>query len=253
MFFSLLSLSDESFEFDKNDFHRRSVEKLDELKMKICSTSGNIAAGKSTVMSKIVEKYSSNLVQVHREPVENWMNFRGFDLLQALYNDSCRWTFAFEMNALLSRIRNRRQIESCAINVHERSIFSCFHVFIRHDLTEKFINQTEYEILRDHFQYGLTNDIDLSKTFILYLDTSPKTCFQRILKRSRPSESSIDLNRLEKLNNFYEDFIEKFHLCPVKRIDGSQTPDKIFEQVEETFQEFFLSSRTNDESCPKQI
>ncbi|CAF0742056.1 unnamed protein product [Adineta steineri] len=48
---------------------------------------GNIGVGKSTIMSHIASNYSSNLVQVHREPIENWMDIKGFDLLKALYTE----------------------------------------------------------------------------------------------------------------------------------------------------------------------
>lgn len=183
-------------------------------------------------MSHIESHYPSNLVQIHREPVENWMNIKGFDLLKALYTESNRWTFTFEMTALLSRIKNHlNTVQNNHINVYERSILSCFHVFIRHDLEQKYLNEAEYRILQDHFEYGRRKTIDLSKTIILYLDSSPKECFERIVKRSRESETNIDLKRLEQLKYHYDEFIKNFNLCPVKVIDASQSIERTYVQV----------------------
>jgi len=197
-------------------------------------SSGNIAVGKSTIMSHIASKYLSNLFKVHREPVENWMNIQGFDLLKALYTQSNRWTFTFEMMALLSRIRNHMNAvdNHAAIHVYERSILSCFHVFIQHDLEQKYLNEAEYRILQEHFEHGLNETIDLSKTIILYLDLPPRECYQRINKRSRQSESTINLERLQQLNYHYGQFISNFQSCPIHIIDASQSIDQTCQQVD---------------------
>jgi deoxyadenosine/deoxycytidine kinase len=208
---------------------------------------GNIGAGKSTVISHIESIYPSNLVQIHREPVENWMNIKGFDLLKALYTESNRWTFAFEMTALLSRIKNHlNAVNNHHIHVYERSILSCFHVFIRHDLEEKYLNDAEYRILQDHFEYGLQKTMDLSKTVILYFDVSPKECFERIKKRSRESESSIDLKRLEQLKYHYDEFIHHFKLCPIQIIDASKSIEETCQQADSILTQFIRQNQIND-------
>jgi deoxyadenosine/deoxycytidine kinase len=210
---------------------------------------GNIAAGKSTIMSHIASTYPSNLIQVHREPVENWMNIKGFDLLKALYNESNRWTFAFEMTALLSRIKNHtKAVNNHHIHVYERSILSCFHVFIRHDLEEKYLNDVEYRILQDHYEYGLQKSMDLSTTAILYFDLSPKECLDRIRKRSRQSETNIDLKRLEQLKYHYDKFIQNFKLCPVQIIDASQSIEQTYQEVDSILTQFIKQNQINDKT-----
>jgi deoxyadenosine/deoxycytidine kinase len=197
-------------------------------------------------MSHIASTYPSNLVQVHCEPVENWMNIKGFDLLKALYTESNRWTFAFEMKALLSRIKNHTNaLHNHHIHVYERSILSCFHVFIQNDLTQKYLNEAEYRILQDHFEYGLKQTMDLSTTAILYFDLSSQECFQRIVKRSRQSELNIDLQRLEQLKHHYDKFIHHFNLCPVKIIDTSQSIEHTYQQVDSLLTEFIKQNQIN--------
>jgi deoxyadenosine/deoxycytidine kinase len=197
-------------------------------------------------MSHIASTYPSSLVQVHREPVENWMNINGFDLLKALYTESRRWTFAFEMTALLSRIKNHTYaLSNDRIHVYERSILSCFHVFIDHDLQQNYLNEAEHGILRDHFEYGLQKTMDLSTTAILYFDLPPEQCFQRIMQRSRQSEASIDLQRLEQLKHHYDKFIHNFKLCPVKIIDASQSVEQTCQQIDVLLQQYITQNENS--------
>ena len=208
---------------------------------------GNIGTGKSTIMSHIASSYPSNMIQVHREPVENWMNINGFDLLKALYTESNRWTFAFEMTALLSRLKKHTDaVDSHPIHVYERSILSCFQVFIRHDLEQKYLNEAEFRILQDHFEFGLQKSMDLSTTAILYFDLSPKECLDRIIKRSRQSEFSIDLKRLEQLKDHYDRFIHHFKLCPVQITDASQSIEKTYQQVDSILSQFIKQNQLNN-------
>ncbi|CAF3654739.1 unnamed protein product [Rotaria sp. Silwood1] len=216
---------------------------------------GNIGVGKSTIISHITSIYPSNLVQVHREPVENWMNIKGFDLLKALYSESNRWTFAFEMTALLSRVKNHlNTVNNHHIDIYERSILSCFHVFIRHALEQNYLNETEYKILRDHFEYSCQKTLDLSQTLIFYFDLSPKECFERIIKRSRQSEFNIDLKRLEQIKHYYDEFVKNFNLCPIKIIDASQPIKQIYQQVDFLLNQYIKQNQihqiTHDKQSP---
>ena len=192
-------------------------------------------------------------MQVHREPVDTWMNIKGFDLLQALYTDSDRWSFAFEMSALLSRIKSHANANHSRIHIYERSILSCFHVFIRHDLAQRYLNETEHRILQEHFEYGLQKTMDLSHTMILYFDLPPKECLKRITQRSRQSESTIDLTRLEQLREYYDNFIQNFHQCPVKIIDASQSMEQTMAQVDSLLKQFIPQSHLDSrQSCMDQ-
>lgn len=198
--------------------------------------------GKSTIMSYIASTYPSNRVRVHQEPIVDWMNFKGFDLLRALYTESHRWTFAFEMSALLSRIQNHTDALQNAINVYERSILSCFHVFIQNDLAENYLNQAEYRILQDHFEFGLKKTIDLSNTVILYFDLSPEQCFKRIVERSRSSEFNIDLQRLEQLKSYYDRFTDNFTQCPIIKINAEKSKEEIYREIDSILHQYLNES-----------
>jgi deoxyadenosine/deoxycytidine kinase len=229
---------------DANRMHVSSMRIRSYINGIICTLLGNIAVGKSTIMSHIAATYCKNLVRVHQEPVEHWMNIKGFDLLQALYAESHRWTFTFEMSALLSRMKLTQHAAHRIVHVYERSILSCFHVFIRHDRAMNYINEIEYRILREHFQYGLNTSIDLSSTIMFYLNLSPDMCLKRIIERSRHSEVTIDLKRLEQIQINYERFLGNFQQCPVRILDASQTRDQLCQQIDHFLKPLIENNQT---------
>jgi deoxyadenosine/deoxycytidine kinase len=80
------------------------------------------------------------------------MNIKGFDLLNTLYTESNRWTFAFEISTLFSRFKKHtKAVNNQHIHIFERSIHSYFHAFISHDLAKKYLNEVKYRILQVHF------------------------------------------------------------------------------------------------------
>jgi len=62
----------------------------------IVSIEGNLGAGKSTLLSFLK-------VKTIKEPVEEWSNVAGTNILERYYNDAKRWAFTFQLNALHSR------------------------------------------------------------------------------------------------------------------------------------------------------
>ena len=62
----------------------------------VISIEGNLGAGKTTLLSLLQ-------IPVIREPVEEWQNFGGQDILKRYYHDPKRWAFTFQLHALHSR------------------------------------------------------------------------------------------------------------------------------------------------------
>jgi thymidylate kinase len=90
--------------------------------------------------------------------------------------------------------------------------------------------------------------MDLSTTAILYFDLSPKECLDRIRKRSRQSETNIDLKRLEQLKYHYDKFIQNFKLCPVQIIDASQSIEQTYQEVDSILTQFIKQNQINDKT-----
>jgi deoxyadenosine/deoxycytidine kinase len=129
----------------------------------------------------------------------------------------------------------------------ERSIFSSFHVFASNSLDERRINDIEYQILKKYYELftsqfikkqlnegdntTLTNGMPMK---VIYIRTTPLTCYHRLKKRNRESENMIDLNYLTKIHNKYESWIQTINNnVDVKIINGDLDRDKVLAQVAE--------------------
>ena len=68
----------------------------------------------------------------------------------------------------------------------------------------------EWQIYQEWFSWLVENYTQKPKGFI-YLKTSPRVCFDRLVKRSRSEESSIPLDYLVSLHNKHEDWLVHGH------------------------------------------
>lgn len=91
---------------------------------KIFAIEGNIGAGKSTLLSKL-EGVIPNCKVIY-EPVDEWKNIGGVDLLKSFYTDPKRWAFTFELESMISKVRKIKEAISSNVDVilMERSIYS---------------------------------------------------------------------------------------------------------------------------------
>ena len=103
-------------------FSSSAIEKLKS--KKIYALEGNIGAGKTTIM-KIISNHFND-VEFVEEPVSQWQNLGGMNLLDAFYTDPKRWGFSFEFYSLLTKIQALLKAAESdkPIIIIERSIFS---------------------------------------------------------------------------------------------------------------------------------
>jgi len=197
---------------------------------KIVSLEGNIGSGKSTLLIKMREKYSnnSNIVFVD-EPVQDWESItdnKGTPMLQLFYQDQQKHAFAFQMMAFISRLSKLKEaIENNPgkIVITERSLYTDKMVFAE-------MLYSSGDILHEHYQIYLkwfemfAKDYPVSK--IIYVNTPPNICYNRIAIRSRNGESTIPLEYLEKCHSYHNNMINVFSkncICKDQLIiDGSQ-------------------------------
>ena len=121
---------------------------------KIYALEGNIGAGKTTIM-KIIGQYFTS-VEFVEEPVSQWQNLGGMNLLDAFYSDPKRWGFSFEFFSMLSKIKallNAANSDKPVI-VIERSILSN-RVFmdLSHELGK--LEEIEYTMLMNTYHFYL--------------------------------------------------------------------------------------------------
>ena len=64
---------------------------------------GNIGSGKTTFLDHFMKK---EMVQVVTEPVEEWRNVGGHNLLQLMYENPSRWSHLFQSYVQLTMLKN---------------------------------------------------------------------------------------------------------------------------------------------------
>ncbi|CAF1249568.1 unnamed protein product [Adineta steineri] len=189
---------------------------------------GNIGSGKSTVLQHLAK---SSLCDIIAEPVENWTNLKGHNILAMLYDDPQRWGFAFQANAQMTLAKLHAQPTKAPVKVMERSIYSARYCFVENLYRTKILHSVEYEILDDWFQMLVSNGL-CHLDLIIYLRATPETCLQRIQARHRSEEESIDLGYLQTLHECHEEWLIQRQRTnsspPVIIVDANQTKERVY-------------------------
>ena len=184
---------------------------------KIYALEGNIGAGKTTIM-KIIGQYFTS-VEFVEEPVSQWQNLGGMNLLDAFYSDPERWGFSFEFYSMLSKIKallNAANSDKPVI-VIERSILSN-KVFmdLSHELGK--LEEIEYSMLMNTYHFYLQH-VYPQLSGIIYLDTPVDECIKRITKRNRGEECTIERSYLQCIKEKMDQLCNSSTMNVI-RIDG---------------------------------
>ena len=184
---------------------------------KIYALEGNIGAGKSTIMKIISNQFHD--VEFVEEPVNQWQNLNGCNLLNAFYSDPKRWGFSFEFYSMLTKIQALLKAADSdkPIIIIERSILSN-KVFmdLSNDLGK--LNKMEYAMLINTYNFYLEN-VYPQIAGIIYLDTPVDECIRRITKRNRGEECTIEKSYLNSIKEKMDEMCNSSTMIVI-RIDG---------------------------------
>ncbi|KRX10429.1 P-loop containing nucleoside triphosphate hydrolase [Pseudocohnilembus persalinus] len=211
---------------------------------KIVVIEGNIGSGKSTLLKLIREKMTH--IQTIKEPVNQWQAIGGnkdLNLLDAFYKDPKRMAYTFQSYAYYSRIKNWSEMEiSADVAIAERSVLSDRHIFAMNAKKSGLFSELEWELYSDYFNW-LVKQFQADKiNGIIYIETDPKICQQRINKRGRDEEKdTIPLEYLQSVHDRHVEWLKDENLeYPILIIDGSQNYDsnieiqqKLVDQIQE--------------------
>ena len=194
----------------------------------IISIDGNIGSGKSTLIQELEGFINhiglENHISVYPEDVENWKS-EGW--ITQYYSDMRRFGFGWQTRVLMSisKLFKTPEYPKKTTNIVERNAETSYHVFIKDMVKNGFLTEIERDTLRN-----LSNMlIDWIPDIIVYINTSPELCFERIHIRSRQGEEKIPIGLLQSLHENHQGYIANMHSKGVKVhiIDGSQTPEII--------------------------
>jgi len=184
---------------------------------KIYALEGNIGSGKTTFM-KIISNHFKD-VEFIEEPVKQWQNLGGMNLLDSFYSDPKRWGFSFEFFSMLTKIESLLKAAESdkPIIIIERSIFSN-RVFM--DLSKELgkLDTMEYCMLTNVYNFYLEH-VYPQISGIIYLDTPVEECINRITRRNRGEECTIEKSYLDAIKNKMDEMCNSSTMIVI-RIDG---------------------------------
>lgn len=155
--------------------------------------SGNIGCGKSTVIETIQEKYKDNPhFNTFPEPIEKWGEW-----LEMFYDDPKLHAFPFQMKVLLGFLYLKDKTNAHAIT--ERSPLDSLYVFAKVLKTYNNMSHAQYKLYEEYVHtMGWVPDI------LIYIQTTPEECYNRLHHRMRLCENGVDLMYLQNIHNAYE-------------------------------------------------
>lgn len=193
----------------------------------LISIEGNIGSGKSTIIEMFKRFNSDNIVFVD-EPVSEWQDIKvdNINALDLFYKDQKNNAFWFQILAYITRLRNLIKIKKNnpdKIIITERSIYTDKYIFAKMHFELGNISEIEWKTYNYWFDTFLE---DTKLDLILYINTNPKECLNRIKKRNRSEEDNIELDYLINCDKKHKDWIENSS-DKVVRINGHQSIDNI--------------------------
>ena len=191
----------------------------------IVSIEGNIGSGKSTLLEtlKTIFKENGNIVFL-REPVDEWEKIKDKDgntMLQKFYANQQEYSFAFQMMAYISRLAILRESvrdimskihkqSSCENNkyiiITERSLYTDKYVFAKMLYDQGKIEDVKYQIYLNWFD-EFAKDFPVND--VIYVNTDPEKCYERIHKRARVGEEVIPLAYLTSCHDYHNAFLDE--------------------------------------------
>jgi len=193
----------------------------------IVSIEGNIGSGKSTLLEKLRLEFKDNkYVRFLREPVDEWEKIKdkeGNTMLQKFYANQAEYSFAFQMMAYISRLtiirENVRDIMAAVkknkeedkesgkyILITERSLYTDKYVFAKMLYDQGKIEYVKYQIYLNWFD-EFAKDFPVND--VIYVNTDPVKCYERIHKRARVGEEVIPLAYLESCHKYHNEFLDE--------------------------------------------
>jgi deoxyadenosine/deoxycytidine kinase len=172
---------------------------------KFIAVAGNIGVGKSTLTVQLSERLGW-------EPFYEAVDDNPY--LADFYRDMRQWSFHSQIFFLSRRLRHHRQIlDRPGMVVQDRSVYEDAEIFAENLFRQGHMTERDYRTYREMYQAMalFLPPPDL----VVYLRASVETLLKRIRKRGRDFERQVTAEYLGQLNSLYEEWIERFALCPV--------------------------------------
>ena len=176
---------------------------------------GNIGVGKTELTNRLSEEL--NWAAYYEPVIQN-------PYLDSFYQNMSRWSFHLQIYFLSERFKAQVEIGRSPLPfIQDRTIYEDAEIFARTLRAQGSMTEVDYE------NYTALFDCMVSflrkPDLILYLRATPEALMQRIAKRGRPSEQSITIDYIARLNHAYEDWMRRARAeTEVLEIDTESVP-----------------------------
>jgi deoxyadenosine/deoxycytidine kinase len=133
-------------------------------------------------------------------------------MLKKFYANQQKYSFTFQIMAYISRLKILRKTlkdinhTNQYIIITERSLYTDKHVFAKMLYDQGKIEDVCYQVYLNLFE-EFVNDFPVS--YVVYVNTNPEKCYNRIHKRARDGEEVIPLAYLTDCHNYHEEFLDE--------------------------------------------
>jgi deoxyadenosine/deoxycytidine kinase len=170
---------------------------------------GNIGSGKTSLTEFLAKNYNWT---AHYENVDENPYLTDF------YDEMQRWSFNLQIFFIKSRFEQILKIhQSGATVVQDRTIYEDAHIFAPNLHSMGLMSTRDFETYSSLFE--MMTSVVKAPDLLIYLRASVPTLVHQIQKRGRKYEASIRLDYLQRLNERYEAWIEKYKLGKLLIID----------------------------------
>ena len=168
--------------------------------VKHVAIAGNIGAGKTTLTTLLAKHFGW---KPHYEDVEN------NPYLYDFYQDMPRWSFNLQVYFLNSRFQQIIDIQKGDHTIiQDRTIYEDAFIFAPNLHAMGLMSSRDFENYRDLFD--TVSSLIKAPDLTIYLRATIPTLVNQIQKRGREYEDNLRLDYLKRLNQYYNEWVEKY-------------------------------------------
>ena len=220
---------------------------LERLKTKyIFSIEGNIGSGKTTVIHHLQRLYGDQVILVE-EPVKDWQNLEGENLLDKKNKDLNRWGYSFEAYVLITKMNGLTKVafNDKKIILIERCMLTD-KVFFDLNVENGLSNPMEEAMFKNLYEF-LSKNVYPKLSGIIYLDTPVDECIHRMILRGRKEEKSITKEYLQQLDDNFKKVIKDSGI-PYLKLNGLYDLNSDLGKIDHELMDFIQSNMGNNAS-----
>ena len=209
---------------------------LEKLKSKfIFSIEGNIGSGKTTIIHHLQRLYKDVLLV--EEPVKDWQNLEGENLLKKKNEDMLRWGYSFEAYVLITKMNELIKVADSdkKIILIERCMLTD-KAFFDVNVENNLCNPMEEAMFKNLYEF-LSKTVYPKLCGIIYLDTPVEECIKRMKERGRKEEKTIEAQYLKQLDEHFKKVCNESGV-PILYLNGKYDLNTDLQDIEKQLTDF---------------